>query len=947
MIEDRMMKISNKLTTGLQPRDSRVLYTLLSFVIPFFVILIALAGMGITPFGDHTLVISDANGYYINTLSYAARMYQGLEGITYSFEKTIGGNMIGHLNGILTTPFTFLLCLTSVENYPTVFTFISALNFSLCGLTMYIFLADEYGHKRSNLLFSTSYAMMGFNVANVFQAVFFGAAPMLPIMALGLKKIVQGKKPLLFFFSIAFTTLTDAYFGFVLCVASLLFFLVHMIVFREELQERKLKIIIDYAITSFCAGLFAAVLWLPSILSIKGGRLDQDAGWAVSLWENMPFQEIGAKLFTGANTTDELVNGLPNIFIGIIPLALAVLFFMNRVISKKKKMAAALLLGFYLLAFYTSLINLLMHGGTTTNWFNYRYSFVFSFLLLVIAGDEWEHLDASDTKDLRRCLVGMLAFTLLVFTKKYAFVKAGWMLLDYALLLLAGLALLMHRKDPDKNPRKTLERILLFLVCINLMMNYRVCTMNIQDWETKLSDFQETVQAVDPLVQGLKTGDNEFYRMEINKQRSGITGNDPMLYGYNGVGHGGSAERDFVRTGLSKLGVPWYSNRSFYADGVPAATDTLLGIKYVIAEENLTEEKGYLNATNFADQEIFEGTKNYDIYYNEDAISLAAISEKSILDMEIDATDVFDNLNRVWAAMSGDNTPLFEEENDISFAPHSFISPNSLTAEEAREITAKYDSRASASSESEEGAKSSDSENTISEPPEFQSYIEYSFTAKRDGPLFVYNRAALSDQNGSAIPTINYLGTYQVGDTVTGYITIYNNSIDRVVMEEYCGRFRIAYADEEALHELSEIVKARPVTIDVPKDNHLLGHFIVEEDQVLLFTIPWDDGWTCYVDGQKTDLVKVLDLFMAVQVSPGEHSFEMKFVPEGLHLGIIISVVALVLMLAYLLFGRKLLDKIASKTKVKEETIISEITTSASDDVIDEKQKEVTSNDSV
>ena len=112
--------------------------------------------------------------------------------------------------------------------------------------------------------------------------------------------------------------------------------------FREDLQTKKTQIAADYIISSLCAGLFAAVLWLPGILSIKGGRLDKDASSAISLWENMPFQEIGAKLFTGANTTDELVNGLPNIFIGIIPLALAVLFFINRKIEARKKTAAAL-----------------------------------------------------------------------------------------------------------------------------------------------------------------------------------------------------------------------------------------------------------------------------------------------------------------------------------------------------------------------------------------------------------------------------------------------------------------------------------------------------------------------------------------------------------------------------------------------------------------------------
>ncbi len=197
----------------------------LSFLLLFFIILIALAGMQITPFGDQTLLISDANGLYLNTLSYASRMYKGLEGALYSFEKGLGGNMTGHLNGILLTPFAFLLSFGSIRDYPTIFSFISALSMSLSGLTMYLFQASIYGHKRENLLFSTSYALMGFSVANVFQACFFTAAPVFPLMALGLRKLFKGKSTLLYILSVGGALFLNFYYGFVLCVASVLFLL--------------------------------------------------------------------------------------------------------------------------------------------------------------------------------------------------------------------------------------------------------------------------------------------------------------------------------------------------------------------------------------------------------------------------------------------------------------------------------------------------------------------------------------------------------------------------------------------------------------------------------------------------------------------------------------------------------------------------------------------------
>ncbi len=921
-----------------------IMYYLASFVLPLLVVVITLIGLQITPFGDHTLLISDAKGYYINTLSYASRMYRGLEGLTYSFEKGLGGNMAGHLNGILLTPFAFLLSFANIANYPTVFAFISTLNLSLCGLTMFIFLADSHGPQRSLLIFSTTYALMGFNVANVFQAVFFCAAPVLPIMALGLKKLFHGGNPLLYVLSIAFGLLTNAYFGYVLCAASVLFFLVGLYYYREALKGRMLRILLRFAVSSMCGGLLVAMLWLPGFLSLRGGRLEQDASYAISFWENMPFFEIGAKLFTGANTTDELVNGMPNIYIGIIPLALSVYFFLNHEIIRRKKVAAGMLLIIYLLAFYTSMVNLVMHAGATTNWFNYRYSYVFSFLLLVAAAESWQQFDGLTEKDIKRGFIGMLIATALIFSRKYSFVKGGWMLLDYALLLLAGLALFMFRRDPAKNPRKTLELILLFLVCINLSLNYRVCTLNIRDWEVTASDFQKNVQAVEPLVRGVKSADSDFYRMEVNQQLTMNCGNDPMLYGYNGVGHGGSNERDFVRMEPNKLGIPWYSNRSYYSDGVPAATDALVGIRYLVSTVDVTQEKGYIRMTDMEKARLAGDGESYDLYKCDYALPIALLSRNALDGIVLTYDNVFDNLNKVWSAISDSERLAFIEENDIAFQTINHAGPAKISANEAREITQSYE-RKNESSETSDTDNSSASDSTDGdlvvhliqdEAPMFSSSIEFSWTAKQDGPVYVYHRAAMSPDLGARESVIKYMGWYRAGETVRGYLPVSGDAVNRVTLEEYAGRFRAAYADLDALRDMSEAVRKQPseVTKEQGHDEHLTGSFIASKDETMLFTIPWDEGWTCWIDGERVKLEETLGVFMSTKVELGEHTFEMKYVPAGLNAGIRISACTLVFTLLYLLFGKKWMDRLWAHRDAAREAVLA-------------AQKEATADDSI
>ena len=893
---------------SIQPREHKALYILLSFLLPLLLMLVALVGLKVSPFGDNTLIISDGNGLYVNFLAYVGRAVKGQEGLLFSFEKGLGGNMMSSWAWFLLNPFFALFSLFDITAYPAAYTWVSLLNFSVCGVTMYLLLADLYGHKLSNLIFSTSYALIGFNVANIFQMNFFTGVPTLPIMVLGLRRIFQNKNPLIYILALTWSLLTNFYFGFMLCAASLLLFTVFFAAYYQTLTDRK-SIIFKYVLSSLLAGALSAVVWLPALLSMKGGRLDQPVAYAISFRENMPFLDMAAKLFSGANTTAELINGLPNIFVGILPISLVILFFMNERIERKRKAACALLLIIYLISFYIPAFNLIMHGGTTTNWFNFRDSFVFSFLLLVIAAEQWQYISEVPKEHIKRAALILVLGVLLVFSKCYEFVIGGAVLLDLMLLLLMYLALYMHMTAPDKNPKRTFEMIVLVLVSLNLFLNYRFSTKNISEWQTTEKEYQEIVTPVTALVDAVKMSDAGFYRMEIGEQRSGTLGNDPMLYGYNGVGHGGSDDRDFVRSALNKLGVHRFDMRNSYGKGISAATDTLLGLKYLISKEDLTQEKNY---------EKLIGLGEWSLYRNKDALPVALLADAEVENTETDFTDVFDNLNRVWAALSGINKPVFIMEEDISFASHNYSDPLVIDQKEAAEIVASWDTRLdkrqdsstslSAFSESGEGdGTSSSSENTdgsLAEAPENGSYIEYSMVASRTGALYGYNRSGVLEKKGAFIPALLYDGYYQAGDKVTRFLPS-AGIVSPYLLKDVAGRFRAAYADNEALHELAGIVRDRPCTIEKLKESHLCGSFTAEAGQKLLFTIPYDEGWTCLIDGKEAEIRQVLGVFMAVDAPEGAHSYEMKFFPIGMKTGMMLSAAALLTTAIYIPVDRR------------------------------------------
>ena len=69
----------------------------------------------------------------------------------------------------------------------------------------------------------------------------------------------------------------------------------------------------------------------------------------------------------------------------------------------------------------------------------------------------------------------------------------------------------------------------------------------------------------------------------------------------------------------------------------------------------------------------------------------------------------------------------------------------------------------------------------------------------------------------------------------------------------------------------------------------------------MLCTIPYDAGWNVTVDGKKAEVFTTLGNYMLFEITPGEHVIELKFIPQGLYIGIAVSVVMILLLL--LIFG--------------------------------------------
>ena len=175
----------------------------------------------------------------------------------------------------------------------------------------------------------------------------------------------------------------------------------------------------------------------------------------------------------------------------------------------------------------------------------------------------------------------------------------------------------------------------------------------------------------------------------------------------------------------------------------------------------------------------------------------------------------------------------------------------------------------------------------------------YEFTAQDAGEYYVYcNSKAIKEVRASfAARDLSFdnvdrgmfleLGWLQQGETVTLTSQTDGQNIN-------CDVYRFDY---NALSELYEKLAKETWSLDTWEDTHLKGRIQTEDGGVMLTSIPYDAGWTVFVDGQKVTTEKYLDTFIGIPMAAGTHTVELRYFPVGLRQGIVISGLSLILLL--------------------------------------------------
>ena len=183
--------------------------------------------------------------------------------------------------------------------------------------------------------------------------------------------------------------------------------------------------------------------------------------------------------------------------------------------------------------------------------------------------------------------------------------------------------------------------------------------------------------------------------------------------------------------------------------------------------------------------------------------------------------------------------------------------------------------------------------------------ITTTFSAEQDGTIYSFDVSVPDSFNGSKSDPVKNLGYYKAGDTVTDVAQ--GNAVISSARNagEYCANQVYAYADNSVLNDYAAQLNARDCTFNKVKNTYLTGEFTAEPGQCILFTLPWDEGWTAYIDGKPVPINKSWNLFMSIDAPEGHHTYEMRFFPAWLDYGLYISGAALAGLLVLMIVWKR------------------------------------------
>ena len=118
--------------------------------------------------------------------------------------------------------------------------------------------------------------------------------------------------------------------------------------------------------------------------------------------------------------------------------------------------------------------------------------------------------------------------------------------------------------------------------------------------------------------------------------------------------------------------------------------------------------------------------------------------------------------------------------------------------------------------------------------------------------------------------------------------------------------FHVYSMNEKLFEEGMERLRDESFEIEEYKSRKIKGRINALEDGYFYTSIPYEKGWRLFVDGKETEIKPFEGAMIGVELAKGEHSIVLRYTPFGFGAGVLISIAALIMLIAAIIItGRR------------------------------------------
>ena len=848
----------------LERTSSKYKFYGIAFAIPVFLMLIVMIVGGYEPFGDRSMLYSDMyHQYYPFFVAFRNALRTG-QNLQYSWSVGLGMDYLALIAYYLASPLNLLGFFVPESLTLEFFSLLMPVKLGLASLFFAIFLHNMFEKTDLSIsLFGGMYGLCAWALGYQWNVMWLDTFALLPLMMLGTIQLLRDKKCILYTVCLFLSIAANYYIGLFICIFILLFFFIYEIC-RWKGFGRFLGDFFRIGVFTLIAIGMTAFLELPAFMGLQNTQSSVNSfpkEFRLNIASEhtlkglfLAMAEVASNMAGGLEPTFK--EGLPNLYCGVGTVLLAFLYLLGKDIKLRDKIFSVLLLLFLITSCIIRQLDYIWHGFHFTNMIPYRFTFLYSFVMLYMAYRAY--LQRDHFKWWQLAIAGILTAAIFAISEDRMEVPFlafnGGFLVLYLGTMIYGMAPKAPDEEDDpkeieaytaecKQRSQYLTLGLTTLFALELIVN--IVNFGVRFPSTAASNYPKGTDDAAAAIAYMKDleRDTLFYRAETTHSQ---TLNDGALNGYYGVSTFTSSANVKVTEFMKALGYGAKNtyNRYCFEESSPVA-NLFLSLNYMIERDGNVEDTDYFTPV-FTQGKVTLQQSNY-------YLPLGFLSNQALAALDWSNADHFSFQNALFTAATGIQDPVwFMVENYTVTAEDVTLEQNDGG------WYCRYSDAKSGSS------------------------ITYEFTADRNGFLCldfnVTDRNSYTvSKNGVqlyseslSLPQMIGVSSVAAGDTIQVKLTCKSGEDGNMTV-------KAAIADGSTFYNGYEILASSTLELTEFSSTYLEGTIACNRNGLLYTSIPQDGNWHVFVDGIEVEPTLIGDVMLGVYLTEGNHEIAFEY----------------------------------------------------------------------